>query len=950
MKKLLVCSILCILISLLGISASAEYSYADGVMTFYGQETIQYSFRPAAPEGESVHTIVIAEGVKHVQFGNTFDGVTKTLVLPSTLESINDNLFNCLLALEEVKMPKSGKFHAENGVLFCGKELWHYPVRKQDKTYAVPSDTEKIHRNAFSVSNAFENHRTLESVTVYGDIDEHAFAGCEIKTADIYSKNIARYGLYSSALEKVTFHEGLLSIGKRAFYMCEGLTELTLPASLKTLGEEAFGVCGGIKSVTILGELFLPQSAFISCNNMETFHAKGTHWDISPFGNTFKLKDIYIGKLTGPIRNLPPYSENVFYGGSEEEWNALSTATRTVYMFYHQTGIEKVTIEPVALMEGYPGGYLNQQKTAAWYTDENYILHIYGTGKADHNGYAPWSNTGEDPYVMHLKGLLVHEGISELGSNFGAKFRYDFIDLPKSLNKIHGGCFKQIFADRVIIRSNCLDALSFLNARPKTIIFTEDVTFIPTGAFQAVTGMYRVTIPKNITYIGSTNFSAAGSANSLFSFMRHIYYTGTEEEYNQIENHIKHENVYSRYALHYNALPFVDVYPEMWHHDYVKVLYEKEIIKGTSAGLFEPDGTLTWGQAMKILVLASGEPDQAPTATHWASGYLSHALKLGWISALPDPDAGITRLEFCQVAAKAQQLTAQPASNPFTDVTDPSVLALVQAGVISGTSPTTFDPNGTLTRGQIAKIVTLLGTVRCEHSYAAEVIEPLYDVDGYTRHTCQKCGHFYKDTYTHALKDIADFTPVITMPNGFRTDGWKSDDYGSGEWIIGNGSIAGKFVDNLNYNRRFYKEGATLEQAQSGINSYGGNIYNLTMFEDGIVSQYGEEGKFAKLVKDENGRIGINVFGWRKNPDSHAGTNGALNLVMEAFCYFTKDKNVAYALWSWIDAMNINGTANSDDFGFKDVSWTDGVGGVITMNGINITVVDADKGTTFYFN
>ena len=73
-------------------------------------------------------------------------------------------------------------------------------------------------------------------------------------------------------------------------------------------------------------------------------------------------------------------------------------------------------------------------------------------------------------------------------------------------------------------------------------------------------------------------------------------------------------------------------------------------------------------------------------------------------------------------------------------------------------------------------------------------------------------------------------------------------------------------------------------------------------------------------------------------------------MVLEAFCFFTQDKNVAYALWSWVDAMNINGSANSEDFGFKDVSWENGVGGVITMNGHDIRVVFNGSETTFYFN
>ena len=70
-----------------------------------------------------------------------------------------------------------------------------------------------------------------------------------------------------------------------------------------------------------------------------------------------------------------------------------------------------------------------------------------------------------------------------------------------------------------------------------------------------------------------------------------------------------------------------------------------------------------------------------------------------------DLNGSITRLDFCKVAAKAAGLTAQPAANPFTDCNDTSVLALVNAGVINGMTETTFAPNETLTRAQIAKII-----------------------------------------------------------------------------------------------------------------------------------------------------------------------------------------------------------------------------------------------------
>ena len=39
----------------------------------------------------------------------------------------------------------------------------------------------------------------------------------------------------------------------------------------------------------------------------------------------------------------------------------------------------------------------------------------------------------------------------------------------------------------------------------------------------------------------------------------------------------------------------------------------------------------------------------------------------------------------------------------------------------------------------------------CEHEYISEVTEPTCEEQGYTTHTCTKCGDSYKDSYTDAL-------------------------------------------------------------------------------------------------------------------------------------------------------------------------------------------------------
>ena len=94
--------------------------------------------------------------------------------------------------------------------------------------------------------------------------------------------------------------------------------------------------------------------------------------------------------------------------------------------------------------------------------------------------------------------------------------------------------------------------------------------------------------------------------------------------------------------------------------------------------------------------------------THWASGWLALAKEKKWLTTDPDLDAAITRLELCKIAAKAKNILTQPEKNPFTDTENMNVLALYNAGVISGMTATTFEPNGLLTRAQISKIIYTL--------------------------------------------------------------------------------------------------------------------------------------------------------------------------------------------------------------------------------------------------
>lgn len=157
---------------------------------------------------------------------------------------------------------------------------------------------------------------------------------------------------------------------------------------------------------------------------------------------------------------------------------------------------------------------------------------------------------------------------------------------------------------------------------------------------------------------------------------------------------------------------FSDVLPGAWYYDYVIDLAGAGVVNGVGGGLFAPDGTLTWGQAMKLLLLAMGCGEQTPTNTHWASGYISKAAADGLITGDTDPDASLSRLDFCRTAAKALKAKTTLTASPFTDTDDADVLALYELGIINGVGGDLFAPGGTLTRAQISKIIW--GVMRLE--------------------------------------------------------------------------------------------------------------------------------------------------------------------------------------------------------------------------------------------
>lgn len=131
---------------------------------------------------------------------------------------------------------------------------------------------------------------------------------------------------------------------------------------------------------------------------------------------------------------------------------------------------------------------------------------------------------------------------------------------------------------------------------------------------------------------------------------------------------------------------YSDVSKDAWYYTYVTELSNAGVINGYSDGTFRPSGTVTYGEALKLVLSATGHGGQAPTGGHWASGYLAFALEAGYISNITEEDLNrpISRIEIVHLVANASGINEATIESPFADTDDELAVALYEANVVTG--------------------------------------------------------------------------------------------------------------------------------------------------------------------------------------------------------------------------------------------------------------------------
>ena len=162
---------------------------------------------------------------------------------------------------------------------------------------------------------------------------------------------------------------------------------------------------------------------------------------------------------------------------------------------------------------------------------------------------------------------------------------------------------------------------------------------------------------------------------------------------------------------------FSDVPEGAWYADHLNALTKKGVIDGYEDGSFRPENAVTWGEALKLLVLSAGFPEQtAKEDAHWAAGYRDYAARKGFVARDTAEglglDAAISRYEIADLCAAVLELdtaAAAAAQSPFADTDRRSVKALYDAGIMEGDTETgrrLYRGDSNFTRAELCAVLS----------------------------------------------------------------------------------------------------------------------------------------------------------------------------------------------------------------------------------------------------
>ena len=410
------------------------------------------------------------------------------LVIPNTVDSIQNYAFFYCSSLTSVTIPNSVKSIGERAFLFCNSLT----------SVILGNSVTSIGNSAFRNCNSLTSVKIPNSVVSIG---EEAFYYCSSLTSVSIGNSVKSIGnrafSYCSSLTSVSIGNSVKSIGEKAFDNCYSLKSITIPNNVTSIGNRAFSYCSSLTSVSIGNSVkSIGVQAFYDCQQLNTLYVEAVnppHLEEYVFEGC-KIKHCYIP--CGCVRKY-------IYDTTNQGWYLLLNEP-----FFQIESIEEY--DPLLTFgkcgENIEWTYVNNKLSIIGtgemlsYYDEDHIDY-YGPNECN-----PWSWLSDS-----IKIIEIAEGVTNIGSNaFRNCSQLDSIILPSTLEWIGDNAFRNCNNLKSIVLPSRLKETGYSVFRNCTSLnsvkISNGITHIEESTFANCPSLTEITIPNSVKTIGYAAF------------------------------------------------------------------------------------------------------------------------------------------------------------------------------------------------------------------------------------------------------------------------------------------------------------------------------------------------------------------------------------------------------------------------------------------------------------
>ncbi len=329
--------------------------------------------------------------------------------------------------------------------------------------------------------NAFKNCNNLTSVTIESEsIISKKYTSYENNIDEIFGGQVSQY----------IIGDGITTIGDYAFYLCSGLTSVTIPNSVTSIGYRAF------------------QSTNI---NIINFTGTLEDWLNKPWSQT-SVSGNYKLLLNGVLQesiifpnNVTSIGDNAFQGCSGLTSVTIPNSVNNIgsSAFQGCSGLTSVTIGNSVTNIGNNAFYGCNGLTSV--TIPNSVTNIGNNAFYGCNG---------------LTSVTISNSVTSIGEKaFAYCSGLTSIEIPNSVTSIGNDAFRDCSGLTSVTIPNSVTSIggwAFINCTGLTsVTIPNSVTSIGEYAFGGCTGLTSVTIPNSVTSIGGSTFVYCSGLTSV---------------------------------------------------------------------------------------------------------------------------------------------------------------------------------------------------------------------------------------------------------------------------------------------------------------------------------------------------------------------------------------------------------------------------------------------------